>query len=108
MIRRAKLYARINDGGSFSRLAVPFDRNGRALVLKPKRGKIVSYAVRVAGKFEHAGDDLDSAVTFLRQKQTQIGTGISTASNLIPITSSQRSDRLTIVDAVSDFIAKLK
>ncbi|HYT23555.1 MAG TPA: site-specific integrase [Candidatus Polarisedimenticolia bacterium] len=110
MVRRAKLYARINEGGSFSRLAVPFDRNGRALVLKPKRGKVVSYAVRVAGKFEHAGEDLDAAVTFLRQRQAQIGSGVAEVSNITPIDSprSPHTGRLTIADAVSGFVTKLK
>src|SRR6266853_1442155 len=104
-IRRAKLYARINESGTFSRVAVPYDSNGRAILPKPKSGKLVSFAVRVGGKFEHAGDDFSSAVTFLRQRQAQIGTGVTT-SVLAPIVlpfPGQTSNRLTIADAVATF-----
>lgn len=72
MIRRAKLYARVNDG---SRIPVEF-RGDRAIEPKPHGGLIISYAVRIAGKFEHAGSTLQEAVATLRQRQAQIGSGV--------------------------------
>ncbi len=46
MIRRVKLYARVNVGGTFKRIPVQFDRNGRASEPKTNGGDIVSYAER--------------------------------------------------------------
>jgi integrase len=108
VIRRAKLYARINQSGEFSRIAVPFDRNGRAVPPKLKGGKLVSFAVRVGGKFEHAGEDLTAAVTFLRQRQAQIGTGTNVAVFPPIVVSGQHSGRLTMAEAVANYTAKMK
>jgi integrase len=106
MIRRAKLYARINENGTFSRIAVPFARNGKVIEPKPKKGNVVSFAVRIAGKFEPAGKDLTTAVMYLRQRQAQIGTGTNTM--LAPIIlPGQPSDKLTIAEAVANFTAKM-
>lgn len=106
MIRRAKLYARINAKGSFQRIPVEFDnRTGKPIV--PVGA--VSYAVRVGGKFEPAGRDLSEAVIFLRQKQAQIGNGVD-ASNLIPILPHRPLDptATTVSDAADRFISDLK
>lgn len=113
MIRRAKLYARINRNGVFSRVAVPFDRRGVAIEPKPKNGSVTSYAVRVGGKFEHAGDDLHTAVTFLRQKQAMIGGGVlpEIASQLRPavaFTGETAADRTLLPQAAEEYKAALR
>ncbi len=79
MIRRVKLYARVNVGGTFKRIPVQFDRNGRASEPKTNGGDIVSYAVRIAGRFEHAGETLPAAVATLHEKQALIGIGTAVA-----------------------------
>src|SRR2546429_181103 len=69
MNRRAKLYARINNGdGTFPRVAVRFEGEQPLL----PEGEITSYAIRISGKYEHAGEDLSAAVVALRQKQTTL------------------------------------
>lgn len=110
MVRRAKLYARINEGdGVFSRVAVAFGKNGQAIEPKPKKGKVTSYAVRVAGKFEHAGEDLSAAVTFLRQKQALIGNGVNPedAIQLKPTVAST-SGRISLAEAATEYKTGLR
>jgi len=106
MIRRVKLYARVNLGGTFKRIPVGFDKNGHAREPKTNDGSIVSYAVRIAGRFEHAGDTLPAAVAVLHEKQALIGTG--TVERPAP-TATQQPDqqRTTIADAVQRFVVKL-
>src|SRR5260221_6691253 len=100
MIRRVKLYARVNvGGGTFKRIPVAYDRNGRAIEPKTNGGSIVSYAVRIAGRFEHAGDTLPAAVAVLHEKQALIGTG--TVERPAPTATQQPDEqRTTIADAV--------
>src|SRR5258708_5437689 len=75
LIRRVKLYARENAGGTFKRIPVQFDRNGRASEPKTNVGDIVRYGVRSAGRFEHAGETLPAAVATLHEMQALIGFG---------------------------------
>ena len=109
MIRQAKLYARVNQNGVFKRIPVEFSgKNGKAI--QPTGA--VSYAVRVAGVFEPAGKDLSLALTFLRQRQAQIGDGIK-VSELTPIDrprASQGHENVSgsISEAADQFIADLK
>jgi integrase len=105
MIRRVKLYARVNVGGTFKRIPVQFDRNGRASEPKTNGGDIVSYAVRIAGRFEHAGETLPAAVATLHEKQALIGIGTAVAP--APALQSPAAGRTTIADAVERFVAKL-
>src|SRR5258708_15982111 len=105
MIRRVKLYARVNVGGTFKRIPVQFDRNGRASEPKTNGGDIVSYAVRIAGRFERAGETLPAAVATLHEKQALIGIGTAVAP--APALQSPAAGRATIADAVQRFVANL-
>ncbi len=68
-------------------------------------GDIVSYAVRIAGRFEHAGETLPAAVATLHEKQALIGIGTAVAP--APALQSPAAGRTTIADAVERFVAKL-
>src|SRR5260370_18264234 len=105
MIRRVKLYARVNVGGTFKRIPVQFDRNGRASEPKTNGGDIVSYAVRIAGRFEHAGETLPAAVATLHEKQALIGIGTAVAP--APALQSPPPARTTVPAAAHLFLANL-
>jgi integrase len=111
MIRRAKLYARINQSGTFSRIAVSFNKNGSAIEPRPRKGSVTSYAVRVGGKFEHAGNDLHSAVTFLRQRQAMIGGGANPLaidqSPSAALDGRSTPDRVLLSQAAEEYKAAL-
>jgi integrase len=104
MIRRVKLYARVNEGnGRFSRIAVPFNKNGRAIEVKPKQGHVTSYLIRKGGKFLNAGADLEAAVTFLRQNEP------SPNGSIIEITlqkTHEATDRVSLQQAISKYISE--
>ena len=95
MIRRVKLYARVNEGnGTFSRIAVQFHKNGRAI--QPE-GHVTGFLVRKGGKFEHVGADLDSAVTRLRQEEAFL------SGDVVPVQSSTPGQRIRIADAIAEY-----
>src|SRR6266566_919223 len=100
MIRRVKLYARVNEGnGTFSRIAVQFHKNGRAI--QPE-GHVTGFLVRKGGKFEHVGADLDSAVTSLRQEEALL------SGDVIPVQASAPGQRVRIVDAIAEYKQEIR
>ena len=109
MIRRVKLYARLNDNGEFRRVPVVFGKTGRAL--KPD-GYVTAYLIRKAGKFISVGDDLDAAVTRLRQEQVAVGEGVVSDGDvkLQPLASlpHEPGGRVRIADAVEQYEQDLK
>ncbi len=109
MIRRVKLYARLNDNGEFRRVPVVFGKTGRAV--KPD-GYVTTYLIRKAGKFISVGDDLDGAVTRLRQEQVAVGNGVVSDGDirLQPLASlpGDPSGRVRIADAVEQYEKHLK
>jgi integrase len=109
VIRRVKLYARLNDNGKFRRVPVAFGKNGRAF--KPD-GYVTTYLIRKAGKFISVGDDLDGAVTRLRQEQVAVGAGVVSDGDvkLQPLASlpGDPSGRVRIADAVEQYKQDLK
>jgi integrase len=113
MVRRAKLYARIAENGSYSRVAVAYDKNGRAIEPKPRNGHITTYQVRIAGKFIDAGADFQMAVTRLRQEQARLAEGVSRteATNIIIPTvenPTTTSGRVRLSDAIAEFLGELR
>ncbi len=98
MLRRVKLYARINQDGKFSRISIKFHKNGRAI--KPD-ADVTGYLVRKAGKFIHVGSDLDQAVTRLQQEQAALG-GVE----FVPPKSA--SARISLLNAVQDYKQEIK
>jgi integrase len=95
MIRRAKLYARINEGsGVFSRVSVAFRKNGRAIA---PDGHVTGYLVRKGGKFEHVGQDLDTAVTRLRQEEALL------SGDVVPVQPSAPGQRIKIANAIAEY-----
>lgn len=109
MIRRVKLYARLNDNGEFRRVPVVFGKTGRTV--KPD-GYVTTYLIRKAGKFISVGDDLDGAVTRLRQEQVAVGNGVVSDGDirLQPLASlpGDPSGRVRIADAVEQYEKHLK
>jgi len=100
MIHRVKLYARINEGnGTFSRVAVAFHKNGRAI---QPAGHVTGFLVRKAGKFEHVGKDLDAAVTRLRQEEALLN------GDVIPVQVSAPGQRVRIVDAIAEYKQEIR
>src|SRR5882672_3828921 len=111
MIRRAKLYARVSHNGIYSRVAVPFDRNGRPLEVKPRSGHVTTYQVRIAGKFIDAGSSFTMAVTRLLQEQARVGDGVprNEAANITTWKADAVTPgRIRLVDAVTEFVNELK
>ncbi|MGB2627838.1 MAG: hypothetical protein WAK20_13705, partial [Candidatus Acidiferrum sp.] len=114
MIRRAKLYARIAENGSYSRVAVAHDRNGRPIEPRPKKGHVTAYQVRIAGKFFDAGSDFASATNRLRQEQARLSIGVPrTEAETAPVVhvspeSGEPTDRTRIVTAAEEFVAELQ
>ena len=114
MIRRAKLYARISEGeGRYSRVAVAYDRNGRALEPKPTGGHVTTYQIRVGGKFMDAGSDFSNAITRLRQEQARVGEGVTREEAAKPAVVSIDSapawaGRVRLTDAVQEYNAELR
>jgi integrase len=109
VIRRVKLYARLNDNGEFRRVPVVFGKTGRAV--QPD-GYVTTYLIRKAGKFISVGDDLDSAVIRLRQEQVAVGNGVVSGGDirLQPMASlpGDPSGRVRIADAVEQYEQDLK
>jgi integrase len=99
MVRRIKLYARLNDNGKFSRVPVAFHKNGRAI--EPV-GHVTGYLMRKAGKFEHIGRDLDAAVTRLRQEEALL------SGDVVPVIASSVGQRIRLFDAANDYKAEIK
>jgi hypothetical protein len=100
MIHRVKLYARINGGnGNFSRVAVAFHKNGRAI---QPAGHVTGFLVRKGGKFEHVGKDLDAAVTRLRQEEALL------SGDVIPVQVSAPGQRTRIVDAIAEYKQEIR
>jgi integrase len=112
MIRRAKLYARIAHNGSYSRIPVEFDRNGRPIEAKPKQGRVTTYQIRIAGKFMDAGSDFPASVTRLRQEQARLNEGVSrTEAENPPITHTavdSPAGRIRVSEAADEFVAELR
>src|SRR5690348_7361692 len=79
MIRRAKLYARFSDpDGSYPRIPVAFHKNGKPIKpAVPEGSSLVSYQIRIAGKYIGVGEDFDAAVNRLRLEQARVGVGVS-------------------------------
>jgi len=113
MIRRAKLYARIAQNGTYSRTAVAFDKNGRAIEVKPKSGRVTTYQVRVAGKFFDAGENFQMAITRLRQEQARLSGGVDRSEAdkvVVPAVegAAAPAGKTRLADAAKDFINELR
>jgi integrase len=105
VIRRVKLYCRINDGdGAFSRVPVVFGKNGRAV---PPKGYVTTYLIRKAGRFISVGDDLDAAVARFQQEQIAVTSGVAPTGSLSPLPrlskSGDTSGRVVIADAAAEY-----
>lgn len=102
MIRRVKLYARVNDGaGKFNRIAVEFHRNGRVI---PPEGRVTGYLVRKSGRFEHVGAELESAVSRLHQEQAAVSNGLE----IVPPKPTAPTGRVRISDAAHEYRVEIK
>jgi integrase len=98
MIHRVKLYARLGKDQNFSRVPVAFHTNGRAI--EPKG--VTGYLVRKGGKFEHVGQDIDAAVTRLRQEEAFL------TGNVIPVQVSTPGQRVRIANAISEYKQEIR
>jgi integrase len=98
MIHRVKLYARLGKDQNFSRVPVAFHKNGRAI--EPKG--VTGYLVRKGGKFEHVGQDIDAAVTRLRQEEAFL------TGNVIPVQVSTPGQRVRIANAISEYKQEIR
>jgi integrase len=112
MIRRAKLYARIAENGTYSRMAIGYDKNGRPVEPKPKSGHVTAYQIRIAGKFidAEAGDSFTMAVTRLRQEQARLAEGVTRtdAVNVLKPVGDETSERVRISAAAAEFVNELR
>jgi integrase len=86
MLRRVKLYARINDAGRYIRVPVVFGKSGRATT---PTGIVTGYLIRKAGRFLSVGDDLDVAVTRLHQEQMAVSGGVETVKDAQLVTAPE-------------------
>jgi integrase len=113
VIRRAKLYARIAENGSYSRVAVAYDKHGKPIQPKPEKGHVTTYQIRVAGKFIDAevGDNFTMAVTRLKQEQARLAEGVSrhdAVKVVVPSTQNPTTDRVRLSDAAAEFVNELR
>jgi integrase len=115
MVRRAKLYARFSDpDGSYPRVPVAFHKNGKPIEPTPQEGSsLVTYQIRIAGKFIGVGKDFAAAVNRLRLEQARVGVGITrseaTRAPAPTVASSSATDgRVRLAEAAQKFISELR
>jgi integrase len=98
MIHRVKLYARLGKDQNFSRVAVAFHKNGRAV--EPEG--VTGYLVRKGGKFEHVGPDINTAVTRLRQEEAYL------SGDVVRTHISTPGQRVRIADAIAEYKQEIR
>jgi integrase len=121
MIRTAKLYARVNDNGTFRWTPVKFGNNGTAKeptsftrkggdIIRITPSQIVSYGIRVKNTIKSVAEDLPTAEAKWRETQQRIGKGLTAVPSSVAVLSplgTQQEERTTIAGAVERFIKKL-
>jgi integrase len=110
--KRVKLYARVAKNGNYSRPPVTFVK-GRPVELKPKSGYVTTYQIRIAGRFVDAGDNFQMAVTRLRQKEAEVGNGVTLAEAekvavAAPIVATPVQGRTPVVVAAEKFVNEIR
>jgi integrase len=98
MIHRVKLYARLGKDENFSRVPVQFHKNGRPV----EPAGVTGYLIRKSGKFEHVGQDLDTAVTRLRQEEALL------SGDVVPVQVSAPGQRVRITDAITEYKSEIR
>jgi integrase len=98
MIHRVKLYARLGKDENFSRVPVQFHKNGRPV----EPAGVTGYLIRKSGKFEHVGQDLDTAVTRLRQEEALL------SGDVVPVQVSTPGQRVRITDAITEYKSEIR
>jgi integrase len=115
MIRRVQFYARFSDpDGSYPRVPVAFHKNGKPIEPVPPQGSsLVTYQIRIAGKYVGVGKDFAPAVNRWRLEQARVGVGVARSEAIeapasVGTSETATDGRARIAEVTKEFVAELR